>query len=451
MELAERLERDGRPFEAAAAWGAAGDHGRALANLTRVGRGDPHYREACRAAIRIAGRCGAPTLPFENLLAAYVRAGPRDTADADAFAELAEYYDAHGFEENAAEALRKLDRYHDRGSLVSLRVSRVEPGGLPGDGLPELPELPEIPPPPPAGGKGIAERDRRETLPTFEEEEEDVIAAPFRIGSVLGGRYRLEERIGVGGMSVVFRASDLELDDFVAVKVFKEAIYDRESDERLRREVRMSHQLVHPNVVQLYDVGTEQGLRYVTMELLTGYELRARMRGRPMLVDEALGLLSQVCAGLEAAHELGIIHRDVKPENCFITKGGVLKVMDFGIAKLRSAPGLTVTGAVAGTPGYMAPEQIVSFRDVTFAADIYSLGVMAYEAFTGRLPFDEPESIRVLLKHATEPAPPPRRLNPDLPEELERVVLQCLEKQPERRPQSAGDLGKRLEALRCRS
>jgi eukaryotic-like serine/threonine-protein kinase len=449
-ELAERLERDGRPYEAAAAWGAGGEHQRALASLTRVGRGDSRYREACRAAIRLAGRCGPPTLPFENMLAAYVRSGPRDDSDAEAFAELAEYYDAHGFVENAAEAHRKLERYREADVRVSLRVRHPTPRAIPEDeALPELPDLPGLPS---AAGDDFetaeaAARDRRITQTSPPEES---IAAPFRIGSVLGGRYRLEEKIGVGGMSLVFRASDMELDDFVAVKVFKEAIYDRESDERLRREVRMSHQLVHPNVVQLYDMGTEQGLRYITMELLTGYELRARMHGRPMLLDEALGLLAQVCAGLEAAHELGIIHRDVKPENCFITKSGVLKVMDFGIAKLRSAPGLTVTGSVAGTPGYMAPEQIISFRDVTFAADIYSLGAMAYEAFTGRLPFDEPESIRVMMRHATEPAPPPRRYNPDLPLELEEIVMECLEKDPVRRPQSAGDLGKRLEDLRGR-
>jgi serine/threonine-protein kinase len=205
---------------------------------------------------------------------------------------------------------------------------------------------------------------------------------------------------------------------------------------------------VHPNVVRVFEMGRSHGFRYMTMELLEGSTLAERLRSSPPSLDEGLSYLAQACAGLQAAHDLGVIHRDVKPANCFIVKGGVLKLMDFGIAKVRDAPGLTDTGFIAGTPAYMAPEQATDFRAVTASTDLYSLGIMAYKMFTGTLPFDSDDPFRVIEAHRHEDPRPLRALNPELPQALDDIVLRCLEKTPERRFGSCRELGSRFEALR---
>jgi serine/threonine-protein kinase len=155
-----------------------------------------------------------------------------------------------------------------------------------------------------------------------------------------------------------------------------------------------------------------------------------------------------VCLGLAEAHAKGIVHRDVKPENCFILASGQLKLMDFGIAKVRDAAGLTATGMVAGTPAYMAPEQVLSFSSVTASADQYSLGIMAFEMFTAMRPFRHDEPVPLMMMHANEPPPPPRSINPSLPPELERIILRCLEKDPQRRYTSCRELRGELAAVR---
>jgi serine/threonine-protein kinase len=158
----------------------------------------------------------------------------------------------------------------------------------------------------------------------------------------------------------------------------------------------------------------------------------------------------QACAGLAAAHDIGIVHRDVKPENCFITKDSRVKLMDFGIAKARDISGLTATGMVAGTPAYMAPEQVLNFSSVTPAADQYSLGIVAYEMFTAARPFRHSEPVPLMMLHTTEPPPPPRTLNPALPVELEQIILRCLEKDPQNRYASCRELQREFERLRSR-
>src|SRR5207237_6670039 len=149
---------------------------------------------------------------------------------------------------------------------------------------------------------------------------------------------------------------------------------------------KLSRQLIHPNIIRLYDIGLHQGHRYISMELLVGKSLKDRMRA-PIEFRTALGYLLQACHGLQAAHDAGVVHRDVKPDNFFVTGDGVLKVMDFGIAKHHAAPGVTVAGSIAGTPQYMSPEQISNFSAVTAATDLYALGICAYELFSGAPPF----------------------------------------------------------------
>jgi hypothetical protein len=409
------------------------DPPRALEDCLRVRPGDPRYRAACVRAVDLVPAQGRVSLEFENFIASFIRSGPLAAEERDAFYRLAHFYLDQGFPENAAEALAKLiavdPGYRDAPQLLA------SVGGKTTD----LPGLPEAPPVPAALGPDRA-RERGEA--EFE-------APLFDVGVTIANRYRLDQRIGSGGMSVVFRAHDVLVGEDLALKVLTHVVHDEEADRRFKRELALSRQISHPNVIRLYDIGFFHGFRYITMELLSGLDLRARMR-HPLPMYEALDYLVQACAGLQAAHDRGVIHRDVKPENCFITRTRTLKLMDFGIAKVQDAPGLTSTGIIAGTAAYMAPEQGMSFRGVTPSADIYALGVVAYELVTGSLPFNHPETMPLLLMHANDPPPPPRRWNPALPEELERVILKCLEKDPARRFASCRELGERLDEIRRR-
>ncbi|MBS2026052.1 MAG: serine/threonine protein kinase, partial [Deltaproteobacteria bacterium] len=217
--------------------------------------------------------------------------------------------------------------------------------------------------------------------------------------------------------------------------------------QRFKQELKLSRQLAHPNIIRLYDIGLHEGHRYISMELLRGESLKTRLL-KPIGFVEALKLLEQVCAGLQAAHDQGVVHRDVKPDNFFITEDGTVKVMDFGIAKQQAAPGVTVVGSIAGTPSYMSPEQISNFSAVGPATDLYALGIMAYEIFTGNVPFAHDELVPLLLLHVNSRVPPPREKNPGIPEELERVILRLLEKNPLHRQASARDVQNELKALR---
>jgi serine/threonine-protein kinase len=373
---------------------------------------------------------------FENLLAAFVRGGPQGDEEAAVFRALAQLYERHRIPENAVEVLEKLvaARPGDAEALAELAALRPAQG--------DLPELPELEPEPPRAARPLAPPD------TGAADQEGEPA--FRVGALIGERYRLDERIGSGGSSVVFRATDVLLGDKVAIKVLTHGVYDRETDERLRRELVLSRRIQHRNVVRLFDIGLAHGFRYISMELLSGVDLRSRMRGGELPLDEGLDYLIQACRGLEAAHAEGIVHRDVKPENCFITRGAVLKLMDFGLAKPQQASGITTTGIVAGTPAYMAPEQVMDFRKVSPSADIYSLGIVAYEMFTGRVPFDHAEPIPLMLMHVNDQPAPPRSRNPLISETLERIILDCLAKNPSARVASCSALGQRLQALRDR-
>jgi len=440
LGAAEAYGRAGLYLEAAQAYRAGGDAAAALASLTRVPPDHPRYREACVLAITLAGEEDRLSLALENFLARFLRGAPENDGETPALDTLARLYERHGFPENAAEVLRKLSASRPEYAEAARRLdSHLIPAA------PELADLP-LPPLPP----DPAPADRREEPPAPASGSAANDGPAFYPGAVIAGRYRLEERLGAGGMSVVFRAADLELDDEIAVKVLTQAVFDAETDARLRRELMLSRQIVHRNIVRTFEMGSAHGLRYLILELLRGTKLADRMRAGPLPLGEGLDYLAQACAGLQAAHDLGIIHRDVKPGNFFIAAGGVLKVMDFGLAKVRDAPGLTATGVIGGTPAYMAPEQASDFRSVTPATDIYALGVVAYEMFTATLPFVHENPLAVLNLHRDTPPAPPRSRNPSLPEEIERIILRCLEKDPGRRFGSCREMGQRLLAIRSR-
>ncbi len=268
-------------------------------------------------------------------------------------------------------------------------------------------------------------------------------------GTVIANRYQIKGLIGSGGMAHVYAATDLELEEVVAIKVFQQVVQNRAGLDRFRREMKLSRKLVHPNIVRIYEFGTWRGARFITMELLDGDDLENFMEkrgGGPIPASEALRLMIQACDGLGAAHEAGVIHRDVKPQNLFVIENGTrLKVMDFGIAKVNNnAASISVTGVRVGTPRYMSPEQIQGDAKVTPASDLYALGGVMYELFTGTPVFQEEDLVPLLLSHMTEAPEPPSSRNPDINSEVEAIILRLLSKSPDDRYASCAELKKAL-------
>lgn len=268
-------------------------------------------------------------------------------------------------------------------------------------------------------------------------------------GTVLDGKYRLEEKIGSGGFGTVFRGIHLALDRPVAVKVFRPRPGNDtpEAVERFRREGVSATRVNHPNAIQVLDWGiSTEGIAFLVMELLQGYTLATELKFKKRLsLNRIKEILQPICSALAEAHSVGIIHRDIKPENIFIHRtrdGEVVKVVDFGLAKFREEEagdrlntGLTAAGIIIGTPTYMSPERLEGL-DYDGRSDVYSVGVMLYEMVSGCLPF-QPSSrgvIDVILRQIKELPSPPRQINPDLPESVEQVILRALEKNPELRP-----------------
>ena len=268
-------------------------------------------------------------------------------------------------------------------------------------------------------------------------------------GSLIDGRYKLEELIGTGGMAQVYRALDTELGEQVALKLFVHLAGGSGLD-RFRREMKLSRKLVCPHIVRVFEYGIWKGTRYLTMELLAGCDLerliQAQADGR-LEVSETLQLMMQACEGLASAHDAGVIHRDIKPQNLFVAADRRLKVMDFGIAKVIGASSLSLTGVRIGTPRYMSPEQIEGGHAVGPLADLYALGGVMYEAITGTPPFQDDDLMPLLLNQMAEMPEPPRYRHPGIPPEVEDIVMKLLRKDPVERFGSAREL--RAELLRC--
>ena len=263
---------------------------------------------------------------------------------------------------------------------------------------------------------------------------------------VLAGRYELGPVLGAGAMAVVHEAEDVELGRPVAVKVLAENLaHDGAVRERLFREARIAARLSHPNVVRIYDTGEEGGRPFIVMELVDGESLAELVhREGPLAPEQAVHLVLQACAGLEAAHQAGLVHRDVKPGNLLLSRDGVLKIADFGIARAHDATRLTLTGTVLGTAAYLAPEQALA-EEVTAAADVYALGAVLYELLTG-VPPRRGETLAAALAAHADPVTPVRDVKPDVPAALESVVMRSLARMPEFRPGSAADLARQLRA-----
>ena len=278
----------------------------------------------------------------------------------------------------------------------------------------------------------------------------------LRPGSTFAGRYEIKEILGMGGMGVVYRAYDRELQEPVAIKTLRpEALTgDSVALERFKQEIRLARRIAHRNVVRTYDLGEVNGMYYLTMELVEGTSLKLLITSRGRLpVPVTLTVGKQLCRALEVAHAEGVIHRDIKPQNMVVEPSGFLKVMDFGIARLADPPkdkpggrGLTEAGTTIGTLDYMSPEQL-SGAELGPRSDLYSAGVVLFECLTGRLPFEADTTWSLIAKHLEEAPPDPRTLNADVSDALATVVLTALAKRPEERYRSAAALHDALAAI----
>ena len=258
-------------------------------------------------------------------------------------------------------------------------------------------------------------------------------------GALFAERYEVLETLGKGGMGVVYRAFDRKLDEDVAVKLLRPDVITDDPSllKRFKDEIKLARRITHRNVLRTHDFGETSGVPYISMEYLEGVTLKDLIRQKGALpLGVGLRIAKQMCNGLEAAHAQGVVHRDIKPQNMLIMpETGELKIMDFGIARrseVKSGEGMTSTGMVMGTPDYMPPEQAEG-QAAEFRSDIYSLGVVFFEIFTGRLPFSGDTIMKVVLAHMQQAPPAPRSLNPKLPVELEAVILRCLAKEPDDR------------------
>lgn len=477
------------PVTQAVALAQGGQTRQALSMLYRIAPGQPAYPRAARAAVAIARQQGVLDFDLDHFVGAWAagRLAAHEPADCAYLVALAELYEHQGFAESAAgaylaaaalspenpalaakvQALRR-SSVKDRSGLgrileQDLAFHGEAPRRRAASPLPDLPDLPDLPeltgeaPLPSPRPAPVDESADESADHTFDVDPAETMELPARIdpnlldvGDVVADRYEIEALLGQGGMGKVFRVSDRLLDEQVAMKLFL-ADDDPAELQRFKSEMKICRKLNHDNVVRTFEFGTWKGSYFLTMEVLAGADLHDYLKdlGGPMPLEQGLGLMIQACDGLEAAHKLGIVHRDIKPQNLFVMTGGkALKVMDFGIAKaVSSDTGVTRAGTLVGSPAYMAPERLMAEGQQSASADIYALGVVLYQVFTGRLPFNAREIPALFMQHVSEPPPSPQKLNPGIPQALDTVMVRCLAKKPEDRYENCKALRRALQEV----
>ncbi len=266
-------------------------------------------------------------------------------------------------------------------------------------------------------------------------------------GTLLGSRYEILKLLGQGGMGAVYQAKDRELDRVVALKVIRPELAGHpEILQRFKQELILARQVTHRNVIRIFDLGEAEGVKFITMEFIEGQDLRTLLAEKgKYTVEEAVGIMQQVCLALEAAHAEGVVHRDLKPQNIMLDKQGKVSVMDFGIARSVELGGMTQTGALMGTPEYMSPEQVRG-EHVDARSDLFTLGIIFYELLTGKMPYQADTALGTMFKRTQERAVPPAQLDPSVPKPMSDVVAKCLEIDPKLRYQSARAIRQDLEA-----
>ena len=331
------------------------------------------------------------------------------------------------------------------GQIPQTTTDGQDDDDAPSDNRSDNPNLADRPAKPAAGDGTRIDRSKRgaalaSTMPAPGE---------LSIGRIINNRYRIERLLGRGGMGAVYLAHDEVLDDSVALKVISTHVLndDKSALERFRREASTARKISALNVIRIHDIGeTEYGQAYISMEYFAGKPLAQLLNARGTLdADDGHDILAQMCDGLQAAHNAGVIHRDLKPQNVLVGARNAVKIIDFGLAKSSFMPELTATGLIMGTPHYMSPEQVRG-RQIDARSDIYSLGAVTYHALTGRPPFDGKTPIAIGFAHCSESPTPPNVLRPTLSDGLNEMILACLAKKPADRPQSAIEVRDALDA-----
>ncbi len=263
-----------------------------------------------------------------------------------------------------------------------------------------------------------------------------VSAAILQSGDVLSNRYEVMQLLGEGGMGAVYKARDRELDRFVALKLIRPDLAASPAIlARFKQELLLAHQVTHKNVIRIYDLAESDGVKYITMEYIEGADLHRMLLNQGKLTPvDAVEIMRQVCAALEAAHVVGVIHRDLKPQNIMQDKQGRILVMDFGLARSVQSEGMTQTGALVGTMEYMSPEQAMG-SELDQRSDLFALGLIFFELLTGKMPYKADTALASLLKRNQERAIPAVDLDPAIPKDLSDIVAKCLERELPRRYQ----------------
>ena len=270
----------------------------------------------------------------------------------------------------------------------------------------------------------------------------------FTRGTILADRYEIVELLGQGGMGILYRVFDQKTQEDIAIKIMNPEISSSlDTIERFRNELKLARKISHKNVCRVYDLAEWEGTYYITLEYVPGENLKSMITMTGLLsLDAAVNIARQICEGLAEAHRLGVVHRDLKPSNIMIDRGGIARIMDFGIARSLMKKGTTASGLIIGTPEYMSPEQSEG-KEADRRSDIYAFGVVLYEMVTGKLPFSGTTPLSFAIKHKMEKPQDPRKINAQVPEVLSRLILRCLEKDQEKRPQTAEELLSELKMV----
>ena len=429
---AELFERAGQFYEAAVAYRECGKAALAREAIVHVPLNHPAYVTSARLAIELAALTRFINHDLEQFIVLYLRQDLRAREDLEALFLLGQLYELKSYLPQAISLYRRvLSVAPDHPAQARLRAAEqsamhnaTTEVQVSGDDLRAVREL---------------FREQRSIAPSNQY---------LGVGSVLAGRYRLEALLGAGSSGSVFKARDLRLQEDLALKLVDTFARGSTAEARFRREVSLARRLSHQNVVRIYDLAEHDGRNFLTMELLDGTDLRAHAQQRGLDLRARRDLLVQICAGLGYAHAESVEHRDIKPENIFVTARGTVKVTDFGMAKAPGDVSVTMTGSMGGTPYYMSPEQITDFRTADHRADLYALGVVAYELFTGELPFESAALTDLLLMHLERAPESMRARCSDIPAELDALVLKLLEKRRDERFQSCEQVAEALRAVR---